>query len=1108
MEVAMPLFSTMFRLIVLLLICTVFCFAQKQNNIWQFGNGVGIDFNVSPPKLVAFPKDWRGDYWWLQDYQWSAGKPITVSDPITGTLLFYTDGDTIWDRNHNPMSKQIHWWQRGVGEHSYRLNYYNAIAIPVYQSPYSHYIVSLHYDRSNITGTFTHATSIKIAGINMKLNSGLGDVDVIDSIDVAEPFGLTAIAHCNGRQSWLIVNDVKFYAFPISSSGIKKPIISNPIMHSHYDILQVSHDGQLIAVAGNYRRTESLKIYHEINIYSFDKGTGTVSLLQNLQYPNNYSMYDLIFSPDNSKLYVTTITPDTVTTSGLGMILQYDLSRNGELSYKIIREGIGDMELAPDGRIYMTDGSYNSSQSSLNSDTALSIIEKPNLNGSACRFISKGFSLKGKLSGMWLPKPTIYLQPNDIGLTVTSDTVICDGESVQLYAEGANDYHWTPATGLSCTDCPNPVATPDSTTTYTLSAIRLDCPATQSVTITVRPLPSVEQYRDTAICLGSTTMLGARKPSVGVRYVWDPDPSLSCTDCPNPIATPTATTQYRVVVTTAEGCSDTATPTVTILPRPPVQLTNDTAICTGNSVQLSLTGGNSVQWLPTDGLSCTDCFQPIATPTTTTTYVATILSDKGCFISDSVTITVVPPPMLAITSSPDTSICLGEVVQLRATGGASYQWLNSEDLSCSDCPNPIATPKQTTTYSVIVANGMGCSDTTAITIVVITPEVNAGEDTAICPGGSVQLSASKAISYQWSPAVSLSCTDCPNPIASPTATTIYKVIGTDMTGCAAVDSVIITVLSPAFASAGADTTICSTGVAYLQATDGVAYQWEPTTGLRCPTCQMTEAHPPITTDYVVHIQNADGCSASDTVRVRIDTTQRVIQAFIGRGYRYTPGILQSIPIELHNPIGAVEIMELSLQYDPRILRIGGIGFSNSLLQGWDIVSETNDIITGKYTARIQGVSGGRINGTGNLLFIYYTGFLGAIDSAEMRFQLSLQPEECRIVETSPGLVRVDSICGLNFRLIEAKSENYSLEDGKPNPFNPTTRIGFSLGLDGPTRVEIIDISGRLVGVLVDKHLQEGRYEVEWDGGNYPSGLYICRLQSGHWSQSQFLMLVK
>src|SRR5690606_15383818 len=171
-----------------------------------------------------------------------------------------------------------------------------------------------------------------------------------------------------------------------------------------------------------------------------------------------------------------------------------------------------------------------------------------------------------------------------------------------------------------------------------------------------------------------------------------------------------------------------------------------------------------------------------ASPATTTTYVVTGTSSAGCSDTAHVTVNVSPAPVVSATSD-QTTICIGGTAQMQATGGQSYIWSPAAGLSCTTCPNPAASPAVTTTYIVTGFNSGGCTDTAMVTVIVEQlPPVSAGPNQAICKGSSVQLQGTGAVNYSWTPAQDLSCTNCPDPVASPLNTTTYTLTGTSAAG--------------------------------------------------------------------------------------------------------------------------------------------------------------------------------------------------------------------------------------------------------------------------------------------------------------------------------------
>ncbi len=182
----------------------------------------------------------------------------------------------------------------------------------------------------------------------------------------------------------------------------------------------------------------------------------------------------------------------------------------------------------------------------------------------------------------------------------------------------------------------------------------------------------------------------------------------------------------------------------------------------------------------------------------------------------------------------------------------------------------------------------------------------------------------------------------------------------------------------------------------------------------------------------------------------------------------------------------------------------------TICAGWDITVIPSP--PGEFQAVLTAPAGQSLGGPGKILNLKYQLFLA--DESKSKLNLFMVPvseagKQCMRFKPTPGLITIDSICGINLRLIEATGFRYSLSQNRPNPFNPSTNITFSLGLDGPTRLVVYDASGRQVATLIDaEYMKPGLYEVSWDATGYPSGLYYYRLESGHWSKTSTMILSK
>ncbi len=253
----------------------------------------------------------------------------------------------------------------------------------------------------------------------------------------------------------------------------------------------------------------------------------------------------------------------------------------------------------------------------------------------------------------------------------------------------------------------------------------------------------------------------------------------------------------QLITGTSFGCYDTVTSTITINPSPFVNTSPNMVICRGESAQINTTGGLTYTWAPFTGLSCNNCPNPIASPLTTTQYVVSGFNSFGCAARDTILITV--PQPIDVTATANTVMCIGDTVQLNATGAASYVWSPANTLNNANIPNPIATPPATTVYRVIGFDGYNCfEDTAYITVGVGNyPVVNVGIDRLIATGELINLAPTVTNGpiaiWNWTPPTDLSCATCPSPIATAKKEICYTVTATNFFGCSGSDTMCIRV---------------------------------------------------------------------------------------------------------------------------------------------------------------------------------------------------------------------------------------------------------------------------------------------------------------------------
>ena len=459
--------------------------------------------------------------------------------------------------------------------------------------------------------------------------------------------------------------------------------------------------------------------------------------------------------------------------------------------------------------------------------------------------------------------PVVSAGPNQI---------LCN-PPVQLNAtatdsSGIVSWTWSPASGLSQTNIPDPSANPSGTVTYTVTATNTyGCTGSDSITVSYQGL-TVNAGADTIICNGASAQLNATSPDAPTFWSWLPVTGLSDPAIPNPTASPSLTTIYTITVSDTSGCSGSDVVQVTVLGTG-LDAGADTVSCGGADIQLTATGATSYLWDPHPSLSCLGCPDPmVISPVSASWYFVTGTDANGCISRDSVYVSIGTFP--TINASPDTFVCAGTSVSIQAFGPplAQYQWTGPPGLSCTNCPQPSATPVFTSTWTVTVTDVNGCQSDTTITVEVKPlPPVTVSPDLFICEGDSAVLSAGGASSYLWQPGSMITST----VTVSPTSTTAFTVIGTDVFGCLNDTTVTVDVLPAPNVSAGPDVNICEGDSTVLNAIGAASYYWQPG-GISAPSITVL---PTTTTTYTVTGSDPIGCSDSSTVTVFVNPPPNV-----------------------------------------------------------------------------------------------------------------------------------------------------------------------------------------------------------------------------------------
>ncbi|MGZ8523476.1 MAG: PKD domain-containing protein, partial [Chitinophagaceae bacterium] len=231
------------------------------------------------------------------------------------------------------------------------------------------------------------------------------------------------------------------------------------------------------------------------------------------------------------------------------------------------------------------------------------------------------------------------------------------------------------------------------------------------------PVTNVSSSKN-LLCRGEAVQLNA---TGGENYLWKPGTGLNSNSVASPLASPLQTTNYIVEVTNSFGCTKPDSLTLTVAQPIKITMAPDTFVCKGSSVQLTVHGANSYQWINSvNGLNNIQVATPIASPALTTLYTVVGSDAHNCF-KDTATINVVVQPLPTVRAEADFQMMAAETHQLLATPSADvveWSWSPADYLNCTNCPSPVTQPRRPIDYIVTVRNQFGCaaSDTVSVNL--------------------------------------------------------------------------------------------------------------------------------------------------------------------------------------------------------------------------------------------------------------------------------------------------------------------------------------------------------------------------------------------------------
>jgi len=438
-----------------------------------------------------------------------------------------------------------------------------------------------------------------------------------------------------------------------------------------------------------------------------------------------------------------------------------------------------------------------------------------------------------------------------------------DGTATITTSGGTANYTYSWSSGSSTvTSALSNTITGLTAKTYTVTITDSGgCVSSTTVIVTPPPALSATSGSTPADCgvNDGTASVTASGGAGGFSYSWSGGPATQT------YSSVSANT-YTVIVTDANGCTISTTAIVGNLGGETLSLSSQSNVsCNGGSdgsATIAATGGTpgyTYSW-------SNNATTAAASGLTQGIYSVTVTDANNCKSVSSVTIT--EPSVLSITPSSTPNACgtNNGSVSAAATGGTSaytYSWNNTATTATVSGVGG-------GTYTVTVTDAKNCSQTATVTVNTTGVTANAGKDTTVCAGKSVQLNGTGGGTYSWSPSASLDNATIANPTATPASTTMYTLTTTSGT-CTGTDSVLVTVNKASGISAGPDENITTGQSINLSGAGAVIYRWSTLMHLNDSTIASPLFGPASAGvyKYILYGSDANGCLATDTVIVTV-----------------------------------------------------------------------------------------------------------------------------------------------------------------------------------------------------------------------------------------------
>jgi gliding motility-associated-like protein len=452
-----------------------------------------------------------------------------------------------------------------------------------------------------------------------------------------------------------------------------------------------------------------------------------------------------------------------------------------------------------------------------------------------------------------------------------SNTLTCSQPNAQLTVTPGPpnySYSWTGPgiVGASNTQ----IITVNQPGNYVASVQSTTSSCNGSATITVAtnttPPAVMATPSSSSICSGQSISLTASGAST---YTWSTSSNAISIN-----VSPTANTIYTVVGTNAvNGCTASATSNITVIPLPVPNANSNSAVCVGNTLNLTGSGGTSYAWAGPNSFTSLVQNPTIPNVTAAAAGIYTLVAMVGnC--TGTITTNVVINPLPTPVANNNGPVCTGQTVNFTGNGGSSYSWTGPGFTSSTQNPNIInSSSANSGVYVLTVTDANGCINSTTTPLVVNSLPIVTTSGSTICINQTINLGATGGTNYSWTgPAGFTSTSQNPAiPSAQPNMAGVYNVIVTDANNCTNTGNTSVIVNPLPNPTASNNSPVCVGGSFGLVGNGGLTYSWQGPNGFfastQNPTLQATSASQ--SGNYTLTVSDNIGCTNTAVTPVTV-----------------------------------------------------------------------------------------------------------------------------------------------------------------------------------------------------------------------------------------------